>query len=307
MNDLRLADLNLNSLLAFDALLAEAGATRAAARLGVTQSAMSHTLRGLRDALGDPLFVRGSGGLVPTPRALALGEPVREGLAALERGLRSAADFDPATSTRRFVLALGDGLALRLGPALIARLRAEAPGVELVFRADLRDGAPDALERGETDISCVVQTPEWPGLRRRKLMTDDFVCVVRQGHPSLKGGIDLDLFARLPHLLISPAGDGPSVVDRLLAERGLARHVAVRVPTFLLAPLLIASSDLIATVPRSLARAFAASTPLQLLEPPLPVPAFSLYVLWHARLDADPGHRWLREAVIAAGQAAAAG
>lgn len=295
-----LKDVNLNLLVALGALIEEANVTRAAERLGVTQSAMSHNLRQLREVLGDRLLVRGPRGMLLTPRAEALRGPLRRGLGELARVVTGQVGWTPASDARVFRIAAGDYVSVEVLPPLIERLTREAPGVDLDVRAtDARAGA-GALEAGELDVLVGLDPGEAPGLRRRALLSDGFACLARVGHPEIAGALDIEQYCRLPHVLISPRGDAGSIVDTALAKRGRRRRVALRVPYFLVAPLVVARSDMILTAPTRLARELAAHYPLQILEAPLALPRFTLHLIWHERFDDEPAHRWLREAMIAA-------
>jgi len=299
-----LGETNLNLLVALAALIEEANVTRAAARVGVTQSAMSHSLRELRALLGDQLLVRGPRGMLLTPRAEALRGPLRRGLGELERVVAGKVGWSPATEARVFRIGAGDYLSVRLVPPLLERLGREAPGVDLDVRAADLPRSAALLESGELDVLTGLGTGDLPGLRRRALISDRFACLVRAGHPQLRGRLDLDLYCRLPHVLISPRGDSGSVVDSALEQLGRRRRVALRVPYFLVAPLVVARSDMILTAPAHLARELAAHYPLQLLPAPLELPGFTLHLIWHERFDDDPAHRWLRDTMVAVGQAA---
>lgn len=300
MDHALLARTNLNLLLTLDALLEERSVTRAAARLGVTQSAVSHALRQLREQLGDRLFVRARGAMAPTPRALALAGPLRQGLRALQQAMEDAPEFDPARSRRRFVLATTDLVAATVSPALVARLREEAPGVELEIVPAESTGLGEALEVGEVDAALVPAYEGLGALERRKLFDETFSCLVREGHPGVGRRLSLKRYCALDHALIRPTGEGQSVVDPLLEERGLSRRVTYRVRYFAAAPFVIARSDLILTAPTRLCRLFAEALPLRVLKPPLPLPPFAIYAYWHPRWRADPGHRWLRAQLASA-------
>lgn len=295
-----LSQLSLQHLRALDVLLATGSVTRAALRLGVSQSALSHTLAALRQVVGDPLLVRGPGGMVPTPRAQALGPPLRRALADLERALAGAAAWEPATARRRFVLSMGDSFAVIVLPALVTLLRREAPGVDLVVRPPPEGRATLGLEAYDADLALDVRPPDLPGLRTRALFEDGFSCLVRADHPAIGEGLDLPTWLSLAHALISPQGEGPGLVDQVLATQGLERRIALRIAYFLAAPLAIASSDLVLTAPTRLARRFAELAPLRVLPPPLPLPTYTSFLVWPARLHGDEAHRWLREAVVRA-------
>lgn len=300
MADNKLGGINLNLLMALDALLAEGNVTHAAERLGVTQSAMSHSLRQLRDIFEDPLLVRGPSGMVPTERARSLQEPLRRGLAELSRALRGASSFDPASSSRTFTIAMGDMFALLLLPPLLEIARREAPGMDLTIRPTDGRRDPELLHAGEIDGAIAVLLGDRASIRSKRLFTERFVCIVRKGHPQAKGPLSLDLFVQLPHALISPRGSGAGFVDEALAKIGRQRRIALRVPYFLAAPFVIARSDLVLTLPERIARELAEGLPLDILPPPLELAGFSSYLIWHERDEADPAHAWLRGAITRA-------
>ncbi len=296
-----LEQLNVHHLRALDAILAERSVTRAAVRLGITQSAVSHALRGLRDALEDPLLVRGAGGMVPTPRALALQQPLHRALNDLEAALSDGPTFDPATSTRTFRLLMPDSFTLSVLPGLLDLLASEAPGVDLDVRPPPLGGS--GLEGGDADLSFVVGKRAFsPSLRKRTLFDGRLACIVRRDHPEVSDELDLDTYCALPHALMSPLGSGPGIIDGELAKIGRSRRVHLRIRFFLAAPLLIARSNMVLTGPRDLLEAFVPLAPVRLLEPPVHAEAFQASMLWHERNHEDPGHRWLRQSVVRAMQ-----
>ncbi|NOK16224.1 LysR family transcriptional regulator [Corallococcus carmarthensis] len=297
-----LSGINLNLMVALEALLQEAHVTRAAARVGLTQSAMSHALAQLRELLGDALLIRGRGGMVLTPRAEQLVAPLRRGLAELRRALRHEPPFEPATASRRFTVATRDYFGSVLLPGALELLGREAPGVDLSVLHVESSTYPALLETGEADLVVVTPPVEsGPGLRQQKLFTEDFVCVVRKDHPTVRRTLDLDTYLKLSHVLISPRGDGVGAVDVALEKRGLPpRRIAVRVPYFLIAPLVVSRSDHILTAPRRLIATFSEAYALQVFTPPLPVRPFDIFQVWHDRFDADPAHQWLRGLVARA-------
>lgn len=289
---------DLNLLVALDTLLAEGSVAKAASRLSLSPSAMSHTLARLREATGDPLLVRAGRGLVPTPRALELardvGRVVRDGAAML----RPASDFDLSKLDRVFTLRARDGFIESFGPALIARIRREAPRVRLHFvaksdkeSAPLRDGAID-LETG------VVDAATGPELRARKLFRDRWIGVVRRGHALARGKATAERYAKFDHILVARRlrEDGP--VDIAARAKGLARDIAVVVGNFAAALALTRDTDLIASVPDRHTRALRAG--LHEFALPFPTKPIDVSLIWHPRLDADPAHRWLRDCVFAA-------
>lgn len=287
-----LDNLTLHQLRALDLLLDQGSVTRAAERLSVSQSALSHTLRGLRDALEDPLFVRGGGGMQPTPRAESLRVPLRRALHDLEVAL-APHRFDPATATRRFTLGMPDAFAMLVLPPLLRRLRASAPGIDLDVRPVPVGRLDEGLQTGALDLALDVRPPDVPGLLARGLFSDDFVCLVCATHPN-RHDLDLDTYCALPHALVSPTGVGQGVVGDALAALGRSRRVVARVRYFLVAPALLSGTDLVLTLPRRVGRLLASHGDVALVEPPLVLAGFRVDQVWHQRVDADPAHRWLR-------------
>lgn len=285
--------LDLNLLVALDALLAERHVTRAARRVGLTQSAMSHALGRLRAHLGDELFVRSPRGVLPTPRALALEAPLRAALVEMDRALAPEGAIDFAALDRTFVLGAADYAAVMLVPALLARVAAEAPRVNLRVRSAPQDTEGE-LERGAIDVSLALPIGLGPRLVSRHLFDDEFVCVVREGHPKVKSRLTLERFVELEHVQINVRGTPGGPVDSALAERGLSRRIACYVPHFLAAPLIVAESDLVLTMAARLAHKIAPRSGLRVLPTPLPVPGFAMHAIWHERVAKDPVHAWFR-------------
>lgn len=298
-----LAELDLNLLLALDALLAEASVTRAAQVLGVSQPAMSKALRKLRQQLGDELLVPSGRGLVRTPRAVRIQQSLRHGLASLRRALQEEDGFSPSTATAAFSIAANDIVGVKLIPALMARLGHEAPGVSVAVGPLDPSDLLSQLELGALDLALGVTFVEAPGLKQRSLLVDDWVCLLRQGHPDA-GGLELGRFLALSHALCSPRGEGIGVVDAALAALGERRRVALRTRYFIGAAMAIASSDLVLTMPRRAGERLAEMLGLCVVEPPLALPPIELVALWHERMDDAPAHRWFRGVLFAASDAA---
>lgn len=300
---MNLAAIDLNLLVALEALLGERHVTRAAARLGLSQSATSHALARLRRLLGDPLLVRDGQSLVPTVRAAALAPRLSEALGSLRAALAPPAAFDPATARRRFTIGLADYAQFVLLPPLLARLSEAAPYVDLVAR-DYAAGQLGELDFTVAPDRSVMRADPLagPALRARRLFRERYVCVARRGHPKIGKKLDLATFVALPHAFIAPRGTPGGVVDEALAERGLTRRVALMIQHFLVAPYAIAGSDLVITLAERLALAFVERLPLVIHEPPLPLPQFTMQLYWHERHHLDPAHRWLREQLIEVGR-----
>ena len=294
MKTMNLAKVDLNLLVVFDALLAERHVTRAAARIGLTQPAASHALNRLRALFGDPLFVRSSQGMVPTPVALEAEPAIRSALEQVEGILRATRSFTPGESDRQFVLGLSDYAALVLLPRLVARLDEEAPGVTLLVRSTSHDVGIPMLEDGSVEL-IAGNFPDPPTYMQEELLyEDDFLCACRDDHAVVPRSPDLDCYLSLRHLHVSTKGHPHGYVDAALAEKGLQRHVAATVGHFLMAPVLAGSSELVATEPRRLLESLGSHFALRLFRPPIEIPTFRVVQAWHVRCDVDPGHVWLR-------------
>lgn len=293
---MNVGNVNLNLLVAFQALFEERSVTRAASRAGITQPAMSNTLAQLRMLFDDSLFTRSGSGLVPTARAIALADPIGRGLKLLDSAL-VAPTFDEARSNRQFTLGASDYVEFVLLPPLLARLAQIAPHVRLRIRPWGSHSIPAELARGELDSMIGFYNDVPVRHRHALLFSDEYVCVVRRGHPRVKKRLTLKRYLELSHVLVSTSNDAPGSVDRALAARGLRRHVGLRVSHFLSVPMVVARTDYVAALDRRVAEAFAEALELTILEPPLELPVGRVGQVWHESVDADPGHRWLREVI----------
>jgi DNA-binding transcriptional LysR family regulator len=289
-----LAGVDLNLLVVFDALMAERHVTRAGERIGLSQPAVSASLKRLRHLLKDDLFIRRSDEMQPTRKAQELAVPLRQALTQIQAALEPQS-FDPAVSQRLFKLATNDFAASILLPSLGARLSREAPGIDLrVIYADDSLGMK-LLDEDTIDIAIApFEQYDLQFERKHLLEPAGFLCVMRKGHPLEGQPLTLETFAEAPQLLISRTGDASGFVDEILAEVGLKRRVAFTVPSFLLAPIVLAQTDYIAVLPRQMVEMFKQMLDLVAYEPPFPQRKFPLGMLWHQRLSKDPGHLWLR-------------
>ncbi|GAB4202130.1 MAG: LysR family transcriptional regulator [Sandaracinaceae bacterium] len=284
--------LEFDLLRVFDQLHRERHLSRAARQLGLSQPATSRALARLREVFGDPLFVRAPRGILPTPRAEQLAPEVRELLQRASALVRPP-DLDPRTLARDFVIAGVDFLEGDLLPRLARVLADEAPRAALTSRP-LGADVGEALASGRVDLAIGVPSTLPPDAMTTHLFDDAFVCVVRDGHPSVRRTLSLTRFAALSHVLISPRGEPGSPVDTALEAQGLRRRIAVRTHTFLSAPLIVAQTDLVLTGPRRVLVPMAAALGLRLLPPPLPLRSFPVHMAWHPRVQNDPVHAWLR-------------
>ena len=287
---------DLNLLITLDVLLAEGNVTRAALRLGLSPSAMSRSLARLRETTADPLLVRAGRGLVPTPRALELREKVSQLVADAQAVLRPEKMPDLKQLVRTFALRTSEGFAENFGPDLAARVSAQAPNVRLRFVPKL-DKDSTQLREGTVDLETgVVATTIGPEVRAQALFRDRFVGVVRLGHALSRGELTPSQYANGRHIGISRRGLQMQPIDEALSLLGLERDIAIVVGGFSTAVAMARASDLIATVPeRHTGNLRAGMCTFSL---PFPTLEFTVSLLWHPRLHADPAHRWLRGLVL---------
>jgi len=303
-----LARVDLNLLVLFDVVLGEGHVGRAAERLRLTPSAVSHGLGRLRRLLNDPLFLKTPKGVVPTDRALELALPVAEILARAKDLISNSEPFDPAISARRFTIGAPDGASAVLLPPLLAQLRRSAPRINVGVRQLLP--VPDEvtaarawrnafaeLEARAIDIAVVPSDHVPPRFHARVLYEEDFVIALRAGHPFAEAP-SLDRYCELHHLVVSVSGDPYGFVDDLLAKRGRSRRIAVTVPNFMLALALVAETDLVSALPRRFVALHAAKFGVAGVEAPIPLTTFRLRAVAPKAAMKDAGLAWLFAALL---------
>ena len=294
-----LSHLDLNLLRVFDAVAREGHVTRAAARLNLSQPAVSNALARLRAALGDELFLRRPGGVEPTAFAQALAQPVAEALDRIAGSLAATQPFDPGSARRTFPVAMSEYAEAILAPRVLARLAAEAPGCLLAISHADRTNAEALLERGEAMLAVAV-LPEPPALYTRiRLLPEAFVTLMRPDHPLLEGTLDLDRFLGVPHLLHSPNGSREGAMDWALRKLGRQRRLGAVVAHLSAVPEILLHTGMIMTLSARLARQMAAAHGLALRDPPVEVRHTRLSLVFHRRMEADAGHAWLRRLILA--------
>jgi len=286
------ADLNL--LRDLDVLLTERHVTRAAKKLGISQSAASVRLRRLREAFGDPLLVDARPLMLLTERGQALAGPVREALVALSESVARLAEFDPKTSNRKFVIVGADLVEASAVPALLTAFAKKAPHMTLEVERPSPD-LPLRLGAGKADLAFVPRVQTTPSLRSMRLFEDGFVVLMRRGHPAAKGPLTLKTFLAHPHVLVAPTGAPGSFVDDALAKIGKSRKVVAIVRHFMTAPVIVARTDALLTCPMSVAHAYAGLLPLVEATPPIEIPPYELAAVWHDRVHHEPAHMFLRK------------
>lgn len=291
MHDTNLSGFDMNLLVALEALLDECSVTRAARRVGISQPAMSHALRRLRDELGDPLLVREGRAMIPSPRAVRMRGPLVQVLADVRRLLGDAGGFDPASSSRAFTLACPDLLALWL-PEILAAMTRRAPGVRLEV---LPAGGPDAAV--DADLWLGAMPAARSGLMQVVLGRVHWAVVGRRGHPAFSGRFTLAKWIRYPHIQVRIGDAQPSRIGQVFDATGTRRTIGLTVPSFLAAVEVLPRTDHLFTAARELVEPVAAARNLVLKRPPLPVDDVVVAAAWHERQQADPGHIWFRRTV----------
>ena len=306
MQKIHLRDVNLNLLTALDALLTECNVTRAAHHLGLTQSATSHALRRLRELFDDPLLVRGSDGMVLTSRAEELSGPVRSGLLELQRAVYGEHIFKADKTTRAFSVATVDHPLMTGRPKFLQNLKQNAPHAKLEV-VPFSDGLAKGLEVGDVDLVLAGAEAEMvlaleKGLMRTLAIKEEFVCVARKDHAVLgnRKRLDLKAYLALSHLLVSTTARGPGIVDVVLLELGHKRRIDVRIPYFSGVPYMLENTDLIATLPKSMAERGCKIAALEMYKPPIELPTSDAYIWWHERFHRDPGTVWFRKEILQA-------
>lgn len=296
---------DLGLLVSLDALLQEGSVTGAARRVGLSTPAMSHALARIRERMGDPILVRSGRGMLLTPRALALKDQVHHVVTEARRALEPERPFVASELSRTFVVHATDYVLTVLGAPVDRILRDEAPRACVRFVPNTPDD-PALLRDHGSDLAVGIYGELPQEMRSRQLLTDRFVCVVRKGHPAVGRRFTLEQFVGLAHVQVAPRGRPGGYLDDVLRERGLTRTVARALPYFMSALQLVAETDYVLTISERIARRFAGPLSLEVLEVPLKLRPYALSLVWHPRIDADPGHRFLRDVFLRASREAAA-
>ena len=296
-----LAGLNLNLFPVLEALMRHKSATRAATELGVTQSAVSHSLRELRMLFDDPLFVRTRTGLEPTTRALEVELELRGALRALEDVVERQDAFDPAESTRRVTLLTADDSWVTVLPRFVASVIREAPKMTIDIRPRTHRWF-EPLEQGQADLLLNLSRPVPSWAQAVPLYSETMSCIVSAHRDDIGEELDLETYVSSPHVVVSPEGFGSSSVEQQLEEMGLRRHISAYANTFAMAPEFIAGTDAILTLPTGIAHVMAARLPLRVVAPPLDFDGFQIDVVWHRGRD-DASLAWMRRKLVEAASA----
>jgi DNA-binding transcriptional LysR family regulator len=295
IQNMNLSTVDLNLLIAFDALMEHRHVTRAAEAIGRSQPAMSNALARLRELFEDQLLVRSAGAMVPTPRALALHERIRRALEQIDIAMSGGSDFVPAQSSRTFTVGMAELTAFPMLPRLTRRLAREAPSVNVNILSVALVPGLELLTADECELvvtSMPANLP--PQVENELLYTENIVCMARPDHPAFAGDFTLEDYLAYPHITVQPNARILSIIDQALAAIDRRRRVAVRVPHLLLVPQLLADSDLIANLPRRVAEYFLTSGDFVVRPAPFEIPAFRACLAWHRRFRDDLGHAWFR-------------
>jgi len=290
---------DLNLLVVFDAVWRHRHLGLASTELELSQPALSHALKRLRRAIGDELFIKISTGMQPTARAVQLAPVVQSILEAVRDQVLTTPDFDPKSTHRTFTIAMTDIGEMALLPKLLGRLMSEAPSIDVCTVSMSPRELIAAFQNAEVDLA-IGYFPDLSGsdILQQSLFKDSFVSIVRAGHPVVRGKLTRKQFQSLSHAVVKTEGRSQEVVDQFLKQYGIRRRKLVRSPHFLSIPMIIASTDLVVTVPVKLGELFGRIADLQILEPPVPIPSIDVKQYWHRSRHADPGNRWLRKTVM---------
>lgn len=295
---MHISRVDLNLFTVFEAIYTEGSVTRASQKLNLTQPAISHALGRLRQMFNDPLFVRQGHTMVSTPLARNLIEPIRRSLRGLEGTLSGSRVFDPATTSKRFNIALRDVLEATTLPPLMRRVRQNAPQVDIAaIHVDRRE-LESELAAGTLDGAIDVLLPLASEIMRTRIYQDETVVVVRQGHPDIDGELNIDTYLKQDHILASSRRRGPGLEDFELSRFGLERHIRLRCQHYFAACRVVSQTDMVLTMPGRYAHIANEQFGNQILPFPLEVPAFDVFLYWHANVDNDPANRWFREQVM---------
>jgi DNA-binding transcriptional LysR family regulator len=288
---MRLDRIDLNLFVVFDTIYTERNLTRAAELLCLSQPAVSNALSRLRKTLNDDLFVRTPKGMIPTPMADKIVVRVRESLSLITETISDCEQFDPLQSARTFRFSMTDFAQSLLLPDLMAQLQAEAPNMTINNYYLPRQEQGRAMAAGQLDLAIDAPLQKDSQLRHKPLLSGNYVCIFGDKHPNRNKPLTLERYLQLKHLHISSREQGIGQVDAALHKMSLTRQVRLRVANYLVVPRILASSELVSTVPAALARQLNLPT----LPLPFDVPPLKLHLYWHKNADRDPASQWLRE------------
>lgn len=291
---MHLSQVDLNLFVVLEAIYREGNITRAGQELNLTQPAISHALKRLRDLLQDPLFVRQGSQMVPTPFTRNMIDQVRQALHLLEVNLTESRDFVPEHTRRSFHLSLWEYTEALILPSLLRRLTHAAPGMSISTSRVKRRDLEAELSRGSVDLAIEIPMTMSDRIRRKWLLSEPFAVMARKGHPAIKDKLDLETYLAQRHVQVSSRRHGPSLVDMELSRRGLRRQVFLRSQHNSAASMVVNKTDMLLTLPERQARLLNISGLNQVYPFPLDEPHLEAHMYWHESAENDPANRWLR-------------
>jgi DNA-binding transcriptional LysR family regulator len=290
-----LKDIDLNLLVIFQQLLQERRVSAVAANLGLTQPTISNALNRLRQQLNDDLFLRTSTGMEPTAYAMQLAEPIGYALSSIHETLNQRTRFDPASSQRKFIVGMNDIGEIYFLPKLMEILSEIAPGISISTIRTTGSNLAEDMEAGRIDIAIGWLPHLKTGFFQRRLFVQEHVCLFRQGHSLDKeSALTKDEFEAAEHVVVSSAGTGHASVDATIERLGIKRKAALRVPHFVAVGHILATTDMVATVPERFARHCLEPFHLRYVELPMKLPEIGINLFWHSRFHKEAGNQWLR-------------
>jgi DNA-binding transcriptional LysR family regulator len=292
-----MAKLDLDWLGVFVEIYKTQNVSRAAQRLGLEQASASIVLGKLRRHFDDPLFTRTSAGMEPTPRAQAIYPDLAEALARIEKAKGGRERFLPLKAQRVFRISVTDISEIVLLPRLVNHLQKAAPGV-VIESEKITPDSRRRIESGEVDLAVGFTPDLEAGFYQQALFTQDFVCMASKTHPRVRSALSPKVFSAEGHIVVSTQGTGHAIVDKILAKHKIMRRIVLRVPSFLGVARIVAQTELLVIVPRLLGEALAEHEHVQLLDTPVPLPAYKVKQHWHERFNLDPGNLWLRQTMV---------
>ncbi|WP_449433197.1 LysR family transcriptional regulator [Pseudomonas putida] len=295
---MHISRVDLNLFTVFEAIYVEGSVTRASEKLNLTQPAISHALKRLRQVFDDPLFVRQGHSMVSTPLARTMIEPVRRALRGLEVTLNGLNQFDPTSMSKQFKLGLRDVLEATILPPLLNLVCTTAPLVDIAALQVERRALESALAAGTLDAAIDVLLPLSKEIRHTQIEQDCIVVVARPGHPAITGDLDLACYLKQEHILVSSRRKGPGVQDFELSRLGMERRIRLRCQHYFAACRVVSQTNLLLTMPGRYARIANQQFGNQILPFPLEIPSHDMYLYWHSNVDKDPANCWLREQIV---------
>ncbi|THB72217.1 MAG: LysR family transcriptional regulator [Gammaproteobacteria bacterium] len=294
---MNIRDIDLNLLAVFEAIYIEENISRAADKLGISQPAMSNALKRLRDTLGDPLFVRTSGSMLPTPRAEELSQPIRSALQLIQGSLESQPDFDYRSANQTFGIAMSDYSEAIILPLILQWLEKSAPNIKIKIYPIEGGNLSKALTNGKIDLAIGRIPFLEEGFRAQRLFEEAFVCLVRNSHPEIKDKITRAHFEKFPFISITPRHSAKTYVEKCMNNEGINCRNIIQTPNTLSMPYMVAESNYIAICPVRIARMYADTLELNMLELPFECTSTTINQFWHERFHKHASHQWLRKTV----------